>query len=198
MRITKHPEERKQEILETALGLFEEKGIQKTSMNDIAETMGVAKGLIYYYFRSKEELVEAVVKSFSEGVEKEIKTLLSMEGLSFHRRLGQVVKVFFLSIQEHPALMNITPKNPGLFELVKTSLSELALRHAKVLLQKGVEEGYLNLQYPDYMLKILIHGIADLYVEGVTDPVVHCTLIEEALGLKRGTLLQEFRFQEGL
>ncbi len=194
MRITKHPEERKQEILETALRLFEEKGIQKTSMNDIAETMGVAKGLIYYYFRSKEELVAAVVESFSEGVEKEIRTLLSMEGLSFHTRLAQVVKVFFLSIQEHPAIMSITPKNPGLFELVKTSLSELALRHAKVLLQTGVEEGYLNLKYPDYMLKILIHGIADLYVEGVTDPRVHCILIEEALGLKAGTILKEFGY----
>ncbi len=35
---------------------------------------------------------------------------------------------------------------------------------------KRGEEGYLNLQYPDYMLKILIHGIADLYVEGVRIP----------------------------
>jgi len=192
MRITKQPEERKQEILETAMGLFEEKGIQKTSMNDIAETMGVAKGLIYYYFRSKEELVEAVVECFSKGVEERILQLIKAEGLSFHERLGQVVKVFFLSIQEHPVLMNISSGNPGLFELVKGRLSELALLHARQLLVKGVEEGHLHLAYPDYMLKILIHGIADLYVEGVTDPRVHCTLIEEALGLKKESILAQF------
>lgn len=193
MRITKHPEERKQEILETALGLFEDKGIQKTSMNDIAETMGVAKGLIYYYFRSKEELVEAVVDLFSNGVEEEIETLLSEEGLTFHQRLGLMVKVFFLSIQEHPVLMSISPGNPGLFELVKSKLSELAMVHARQLLQKGVEEGHLHLRYPEYMMKILIHGIADLYVEGITDPRVHCTLIEEALGLPKGMILAQFQ-----
>lgn len=193
MRITKHPEERKQEILETALGLFEDKGIQKTSMNDIAETMGVAKGLIYYYFRSKEELVEAVVDLFSKGVEEEIETLLLEEGLTFPQRLGLMVKVFFFSIQEHSVLMSISLGNPGLFELVKSKLSELAMVHARQLLQKGVEEGHLHLRYPEYMMKILIHGIADLYVEGITDPSVHCTLIEEALGLPKGMILAQFQ-----
>lgn len=192
MRITKQPEERKQEILETALALFEKEGIQKTSMSDLANAMGVAKGLIYYYFRSKEDLVQEVVELFSKGVEEEILSITAEEGLSFHQRLGQVVRLFFLSIQEHPVLMNISPGNPGLFELVKSRLSELAMLHARQLLSKGVEEGYLTLAYPDYMLKILIHGIADLYVEGVTDPKVHCTLIEEALRLEKGSLLAYF------
>ncbi len=106
-------------------------------MNDIAETMGVAKGLVYYYFRSKEELVEAVVESFLKVWRKKWKMLLSTEGLSFHRRLGQVVKVFFSPSRNIRRSSSITPKNPGLFELVKTESSELALRHAKVLLQKG-------------------------------------------------------------
>ena len=137
--------------------------------------------------------MEAVVELFSKGVEEKILQLIKEEGLSFHERLGQVVKVFFLSIQEHPVLMNLSSGNPGLFELVKGKLSELALLHARQLLAKGVEEGHFHLAYPDYMLKILIHGIADLYVEGVTDSRVHCTLIEEALGLKKESILAQFK-----
>ena len=47
MRISKEPEARKQEILETAMKLFAEKGYEKTSISDIAKEIGVAQGLCY-------------------------------------------------------------------------------------------------------------------------------------------------------
>lgn len=53
MRITKEPEVRKQEILDTALKLFGENGYEKTSITDIAKAIGVAQGLCYRYFRPK-------------------------------------------------------------------------------------------------------------------------------------------------
>ena len=48
-RITKDPTERRQEILDTALKLFWEKGYEKTSMTEIAQAMQVAQGLCYRY-----------------------------------------------------------------------------------------------------------------------------------------------------
>ena len=56
MRISKEPEARKQEILETAMKLFAEKGYEKTSISDIAKEIGVAQGLCYRYFPSKDIL----------------------------------------------------------------------------------------------------------------------------------------------
>ena len=53
MRVTKEPEVRKQEILDTALKLFGENGYEKTSITDIAKAIGVAQGLCYRYFPSK-------------------------------------------------------------------------------------------------------------------------------------------------
>ena len=58
MRITKEPEARKQEILDTALKLFGENGYEKTSITDIAKAIGVAQGLCYRYFPSKEALFD--------------------------------------------------------------------------------------------------------------------------------------------
>lgn len=60
-RITKAPEERRQEIVETAERLFREIGFAKCSVDMIIREIGVAKGTFYYYFRSKQEILGAVV-----------------------------------------------------------------------------------------------------------------------------------------
>src|SRR5262245_34652541 len=46
-------------ILETALDLFRERGYEETTMRAIAEAAGVAVGNAYYYFKSKEHLIQA-------------------------------------------------------------------------------------------------------------------------------------------
>ncbi len=66
MRITKEPEERKQEILDTAMHLFYEKGYEKTSIADIAKAIGVAQGLCYRYFPSKEALFDSAIEQYAE------------------------------------------------------------------------------------------------------------------------------------
>ena len=65
MRITKEPEVRKQEILDTALKLFGEKGYEKTSIADIAKAIGVAQGLCYRYFPSKEALFDSAIEQYA-------------------------------------------------------------------------------------------------------------------------------------
>lgn len=53
MRITKEPEVRKQEIIDTSLRLFGEKGYEKPYITDIVKAIGVAQELCYRYFPSK-------------------------------------------------------------------------------------------------------------------------------------------------
>ena len=66
MRITKDPEERRQEIIETGMHLFYEKGYEKTSIGDIAKAIGVAQGLCYRYFPSKEALFDSTVDQYAQ------------------------------------------------------------------------------------------------------------------------------------
>lgn len=65
-RITKEPEVRRQEILDTALRLFGEKGYEKTSIADIAKAIGVAQGLCYRYFPSKEALFDSAIDQYAD------------------------------------------------------------------------------------------------------------------------------------
>ena len=59
---TKNPEEMVQNILTTALQLFKEKGFEKTTILDIVETMGVSRGAFYHHFKSKEEVLGAILE----------------------------------------------------------------------------------------------------------------------------------------
>jgi len=60
-RIVKTADERRIEIIKTAEKLFNEKGFARTSVESIIQTIGVAKGTFYYYFKSKEDVLKAIV-----------------------------------------------------------------------------------------------------------------------------------------
>jgi AcrR family transcriptional regulator len=56
-------EDRPQEITEAAFSVFAEKGYAAARVDEVAQRAGVSKGLTYLYFKTKEELFKAVVKS---------------------------------------------------------------------------------------------------------------------------------------
>jgi AcrR family transcriptional regulator len=62
-RYQRRKEDRPQEITEAAFEVFAEKGYSGARVEEVAQRAGVSKGLMYVYFRTKEELFKAVVKS---------------------------------------------------------------------------------------------------------------------------------------
>lgn len=67
MRISKEPEVRKQEIIDTAMKVFAEKGYEAAAMKDIAAEMKIASGLCYHYFPNKQALYETAVRQYAEA-----------------------------------------------------------------------------------------------------------------------------------
>jgi len=55
--------ERREQIMQAALQLFTTKGLFATKVKDIAEKVGMAQGLIYHYFDSKEEIYEELISN---------------------------------------------------------------------------------------------------------------------------------------
>lgn len=58
-------DERRKEIMEAALTVFAQKGFRGATNRDIAQAAGIAPGLIYWYFKSKEALYDAIMDEFS-------------------------------------------------------------------------------------------------------------------------------------
>lgn len=99
MRITKDPEERKQEILDTAMEIFSEKGYDKTSISDIAQKMGVAQGLCYRYFKSKEEIFDSAVEHYADMQVAEMKKILLDDSISLKEKLE--TSPYFMDIEKN-------------------------------------------------------------------------------------------------
>ena len=62
-RIVKEADERRNEILDAAETLLQ-KRVLKTTIIDILNQVGIAKGTFYYYFKSKEEVMDAIIERF--------------------------------------------------------------------------------------------------------------------------------------
>jgi AcrR family transcriptional regulator len=85
---TRKGEQTRAQILETALELFRERGYEETTMRAIAEKAGVAVGNAYYYFKSKEHLIQAFYARTHEEHLMASRELLAREKGLRERLLG--------------------------------------------------------------------------------------------------------------
>ncbi|TQR87209.1 TetR family transcriptional regulator KstR2 [Mycobacterium hodleri] len=80
---------RRDELLELAAAMFAERGLRATTVRDIADSAGILSGSLYHHFKSKEQMVEEVLRDFldwlfgryQEIVESETDPLKRVEGL---------------------------------------------------------------------------------------------------------------------
>src|SRR5437879_7970229 len=79
-RVRKSPEDRRLEILDAAQRIFSDRGVQKSTVADIAEAAGVAKGTVYLYFGSKEHLLAALRDRHVDELLEHVSSLLSRVG----------------------------------------------------------------------------------------------------------------------
>lgn len=77
MRISKDGQIRKQEFLQAALDLFSKRGYEDTSVQDIIDAVGVTKGSFYYYFKSKENVVDELLGGFRTDMHQILSEVLA-------------------------------------------------------------------------------------------------------------------------
>ena len=65
-----HGRDTRSRLRELALELFAEQGYEKTSLREIAERLGVTKAALYYYFKSKEDIVRTLVEDYVADLDK--------------------------------------------------------------------------------------------------------------------------------
>ena len=76
MARNKHPEQTLEKIVVTAARLFVEKGYEQTSVQDILDATGLSKGGLYHHFKSKEQILDAVMQRRIQYVNKRFQELI--------------------------------------------------------------------------------------------------------------------------
>lgn len=97
MRIVKEAEERKNEILDVAGRLFGEQGYDATSTNDILKEIGIARGTLYYHFKSKEEILDAMIDRMTEQILEKAKSIVKQTEIPVLQRFTMMMLALNIS-----------------------------------------------------------------------------------------------------
>ncbi len=150
MRVTKSPEVRRMELVGAAEELFREKGCEQTSVSDIVKKVGVAQGTFYYYFDSKDDVLDAVLDHYlKDHLEKTIREIVEGPG-NARQRLQQVVDATLKFQAEEKNMIEFLHADKNLVShqkymvKVRDTLMPLLAR----LLQEGIDDGQFKLLYP--------------------------------------------------
>ena len=150
----------REKILNTATQLFIQKGSEKTSMQDIAQTAGISKGAIYHHFKSKDEIVFAVMRSRQELMEEEMKQWLkATENLTGREQLQTILKSN-LESQTARAIDGIIlgeyEKDAGFILTMMRDNLRIGASLVSDIIKKGMADGSIQTQYPDQAAEVFL------------------------------------------
>ena len=149
----------REKILNTATQLFIQKGSEKTSMQDIAQTAGISKGAIYHHFKSKNEIVLAVMSSRQELMEEEMKQWLkATENLTGREQLQTILKSN-LESQTARAIDGIVDEYEQDAGFILTMIRDNLRIGAPLvsdIIKKGMADGSIQTQYPDQAAEVFL------------------------------------------
>jgi len=146
-RYRRRKEDRPQEITEAALEAFAEKGYAATRVEEVAKRAGVSKGLMYLYFKTKEELFKSVVKSVViRRIDQLIGNIESTD-LSSEDFIRGPLLSFMKQIPGSPVaivirlLISEGPRHPDLVDYYYENVVAKGLAAITGFVERGVERG---------------------------------------------------------
>jgi AcrR family transcriptional regulator len=159
-RVVKKPEVRREEIVSAAQDLFLRNEYEKTTLQDIMRKVKIAKGTIYHYFTSKEELLEAVVKNMAHQYVSRLRTILErVEGNAMERLQALIVASNMSNEQQEVVEQLHRPGNIGLHtRLLALMLTQMAPLYAD-LIRLGCAEGVFRTEHPLESAEFVLAGI---------------------------------------
>src|SRR6478672_4448861 len=121
---------RRDELLELASAMIAERGLRATTVRDIADSAGILSGSLYHHFKSKEQMVEEVLREFLDWLFARYQEIVDTEPNPLERLKG----------------------------LFLASFEAIEHRHAQVVLNQDIEQGYFR---PDLDVDLVYRFIRD-------------------------------------
>ena len=176
-------------LIEVARQLFARKGIENTTMNDIAEASDKGRRTIYTYFKNKREIYNAVVQSESSQMLARLQELLK-QPLTPEQKLMNFIFIRFESVKE--IVLRNGSLRAGFFRDVRkverarrsTSAQEFSI--LKQILSEGAQKGMFRIKHIDQTTTIMLYSL-----HGLDVPYIRNDFSE--MGIERMTLREYIR-----
>jgi AcrR family transcriptional regulator len=156
-RITKPVEERRQEIIDTARKLFIENGFYETTVSTIARTMNVANGLIFHYFKSKTDILYAVIDELVAEKTENVKRALDKTNDSAFASLN----LLFDGKPDYESYGKLIPSLKGdqaIIDYCTKKMTSFSLPLLLTLIERGNADGSWNCEYPKETAIFILQG----------------------------------------
>jgi AcrR family transcriptional regulator len=164
-------EERRHQILDAALQIFARRGIYQSRMDDIVKEAGLSKGAIYWYFKSKDELVTALMERLMDRSRQDL-DLLSYAEQPVPQRIAQLADSLAEQVAQFAHLQSIVfefyalaARSSEMRQFFQRYYSEYGVALAG-LIEQGIARGELRPVDPASAARSLIglfEGIALLW-----------------------------------
>lgn len=189
-RVAKKPDERRSDLVACAQKLFYTKGYESTSVRDIVDEAGVAKGTFYYYFDSKQAILEATVDELAayavilmrnivddetlNATEKWVLALRGVGNWKTERKSEVIALVQMMSAPENMLLQ---------YEIRSKMLQTVAPELTRIV-EQGVEEGTFDTAYVADAAEITLAIWLSLS-DTITDTLLYPERFDDPAGLAR-------------
>lgn len=199
MRIVKEATERKNEILDAAAILFTNKGFDNTSTNDILEAVGIARGTLYHHFKSKEDVMDALIDRQMEQVLSAARQAAEDQSVPVEKRIVRTITALRIGEEGGPMTEHLhKPQNA----LMQQKINQITMRQVPPILagilEDGIREGLFETPYPlacmelavIYLKTVLDDGVFELTELESTARIKAFTFhLERMLGVEQGRLI---------
>ncbi len=157
MRIIKEADERKSEILDIAETLFTQNGFDDTSTNAILEAAGIARGTLYYHFKSKEEIMDAVIERHSRRLLAAAKEIAGDKSKSVYERIVESVMALKLDQSGQGVIEHIhRPQNALMHQKVQRSILNGLTPILAEMIREGIESDLFHTPFPYECMEMLV------------------------------------------
>lgn len=154
---------RKQEFLDTALDLFREKGYEQTTVNDIINKLNASKGGFYHYFKSKEEVLEAVAQHHIEEEITITQEIAADNKLKAIEKINRIINTVLINkahnMEKRQEISKLFENEGNIRFLRKTSENKIKmlLMPYTAVIEQGIGEGTFDTSFPEETAELVIH-----------------------------------------
>lgn len=158
MRNVKEAAERRNEILDVAERLFCTNGYDNTSTNDILAEIGIARGTLYYHFKNKEDILDAMIDRILDEIIRKAGNIAFNESLPVLERLTKIVLAANVDTKTGDMILEQVHKPQNALMHAKMQeklLSQLVPLFVKII-EDGISQNLMQTDYPEDTIQMLL------------------------------------------
>ena len=158
MRIVKEAAERRNEILDVAERLFCTNGYDNTSTNDILAEIGIARGTLYYHFKNKEDILDAMIARILDETIRKAERIALDESVPVLERLTKTVLAANVDTKAGDMILEQIHKPQNALMHAKMQeklLSQLVPLFVKII-EDGMSQNLMQTDYPEDTIQMLL------------------------------------------